>query len=55
MVKISFTVDEDNDLNELKVYNPDSWRTQVYTLDNVYESKYGELFDDLNILIDAHF
>ena len=49
MVKISFTVDEDNDLNELKVDN------QVYTLDNVYESKYGELFDDLNILIDAHF
>ena len=49
MIKISFTVDEDNDLNELKVDN------EVYTLDNVYESKYGELFDDLNILIDAHF
>ena len=45
---ISFKVDEDNDIYELTVNN------EVYTLDNVYESKYGELFDDLNIIIDSH-
>lgn len=45
---ISFKVDEDNDIYELTVNN------KVYTLDNVYESKYGELFDDLNITIDSH-
>lgn len=45
---ISFKVDEDNDIYELTVNN------EVYTLDNVYESKYGKLFDDLNIIIDSH-
>ena len=45
---ISFKVDEDNDIYELTVNN------KVYTLDNVYESKYGELFDELNIIIDSH-
>ena len=45
---ISFKIDEDNDIYELTVNN------EVYTLDNVYESKYGELFDDLNIIIDSH-
>ena len=45
---ISFKIDEDNDIYELTVNN------KVYTLDNVYESPYGELFDDLNIIIDSH-
>ncbi len=45
---ISFKIDEDNDIYELTVNN------EVYTLDNVYESKYGKLFDDLNITIDGH-
>ena len=45
---ISFKIDEDNDIYELTVNN------EVYTLDNVYKSKYGELFDDLNIIIDSH-
>jgi hypothetical protein len=47
-MQISFKIDEDNDIYELTVNN------EVYTLDNVYKSKYGELFDDLNIIIDSH-
>jgi|TARA_Y100000015_G_scaffold14273_1_gene13663 hypothetical protein len=47
MIKeITFKIDEDNDLYEITVNN------KTYTLDNVYDSKYGELFDELNILID---
>ena len=47
MIKqITFKIDDDNDLYELTVNN------KTYTLDNVYNSKYGELFDELNILID---
>jgi len=45
---ISFKIDEDNDIYELTV------NSEVYTLDNVYKSKYRELFDDLNIIIDSH-
>tara|TARA_Y100000289_G_scaffold20885_1_gene20158 strand:- start:461 stop:613 length:153 start_codon:yes stop_codon:yes gene_type:complete len=44
--EITFKIDEDNDLYEITVNN------KTYTLDNVYDSKYGELFDELNILID---
>ena len=47
-MQISFKIDEDNDIYELTVNN------EVYTLDNVYESKNGKLFDDLNIIIDSH-
>ena len=47
MIKeISFKIDEDNDLYEITINN------KTYTLDNIYDSKYGELFDELNILID---
>ena len=47
MIKeITFKIDEDNDLYEITVNN------KTYTLDNVYDSKYGELFDELNLLID---
>ena len=46
---ISFKLDEDNDLYELTVNN------KVYTLDNVYNSEHGKLFDDLNMMVDKHF
>jgi len=47
MIKqITFKIDDDNDLYELTVNNT------TYTLDNVYNSQYGELFDELNMLID---
>jgi len=48
-MNISFKVDQDNDLYELTVDN------KVFTIDNVYDSKYGELFDDINMLVDSHF
>jgi|TARA_X000001316_G_C890910_1_gene12679 hypothetical protein len=44
---ISFKIDQDNDLYEITVNN------ETYTIDDVYESKHGELFDELNILIDS--
>ncbi len=47
-MQISFKIDEDNDIYELTV------NSEVYTLDNVYKSEYGKLFDDLNIIIDSH-
>ncbi len=47
MIKqLTFKIDGDNDLYELTVNN------KTYTLDNVYDSTYGNLFDELNILID---
>ena len=47
MIKeITFKIDDDNDLYEITVNN------KTYTLDNVYDSPYGNLFDELNILID---
>ena len=48
MIKeITFKIDEDNDLYEITVNNT------TYTLDNVYDSPYGNLFNELNILIDS--
>jgi hypothetical protein len=44
---IQCLVDDDNDLYELTINN------STYTLDNVYDSPYGNLFDELNILIDT--
>ena len=47
MIKeITFKIDEDNDLYEITV------NSKTYTLDNVYDSPYGNLFDELNITID---
>ena len=43
---VAFKVDEDNDLYEITINNT------TYTLDNVYDSPYGDLFDELNITID---
>jgi|TARA_R100001463_G_scaffold126460_1_gene184164 hypothetical protein len=44
---ITIKIDEDNDIYEMTVNN------EVYTLDNVYESKYAELFDELNMSIEV--
>ena len=44
---IQCLVDDDNDLYELTINN------LTYTLDNVYDSPYGNLFDELNILVDT--
>ena len=49
MKTILLKIDEDNDLYEMKIGN------EVYTLDNVYKSKYGNLFDELNMAIEAEW
>ncbi len=46
MKTITIKIDEDNDIYEMSVDN------KVYTLDNVYKSKYGNLFDELNMAIE---
>ncbi len=46
MKTILLKIDEDNDLYEMRIGN------EVYTLDNVYESKYSKLFDELNMAIE---
>ena len=43
---ITIRIDEDNDIYEMTVNN------EVYTLDNVYDSEYGQLFDELNMAIE---
>ena len=45
---ITFKIDEDNDIYEMTI------NSEVYTLDNVYQSKYGKLFDELNLAIDLY-
>ena len=44
---LSIKIDEDNDIYEMTINN------NILTLDNVYESKYSNLFDELNMLIDS--
>ena len=44
--EITIKIDEDNDIYELTVNG------EVYTLDNIYESKYGDLWDELNMSIE---
>ena len=46
MRNILLKIDEDNDIFEMRIGN------EVYTLDNVYQSKYGNLFDELNFAIE---
>lgn len=48
MKTILLKIDEDNDIFEMTIDN------EVYTLDNVYQSKYGDLFDELNIAIEIY-
>jgi len=47
MREIILKIDEDNDIYEMTVNG------KVYTLDNVYESEYSQLFDELNISIEC--
>ena len=49
MKTIILKIDEDNDLYEMRIGN------EVYTLDNVYKSKYGNLFDELNMAIETEW
>ena len=44
---ITIKVDQDNDIYEMTVNNV------TYTLDNVYDSQYSELFDELNMAIEV--
>ena len=44
--EIIIKIDEDNDIYEMTVNG------EVYTLDNVYDSEYGQLFDELNMAIE---
>ena len=44
--EIIIRIDEDNDIYEMIVNG------KVYTLDNVYDSEYGLLFDELNMSIE---
>ena len=46
MKTILLKIDEDNDIFEMSI------DSEVYTLDNVYQSKYGNLFDELNMAIE---
>jgi len=45
---ITIKIDEDNDIYEITINNV------TYTLDDIYDSKYSELFDELNLLIDKY-
>ena len=47
MKTITLKIDEDNDIYEMTVNG------KVYTLDNVYESEYSQLFDELNMSIET--
>ena len=47
MREIILKIDEDNDIYEMTVNG------KVYTLDNVYESEYSQLLDELNMSIEC--
>ena len=47
MKEIILKIDKDNDIYEMTVNG------KVYTLDNVYESEYSQLFDELNMSIEC--
>tara|TARA_R100001510_G_scaffold17226_1_gene14536 strand:- start:527 stop:670 length:144 start_codon:yes stop_codon:yes gene_type:complete len=46
-MNIFISIDEDNDIYEMSVNG------ELYTLDTVYESEYGKLFDELNMAIEV--
>jgi hypothetical protein len=46
-MNIFISIDEDNDIYEMTVNG------ELYTLDTVYESEYGKLFDELNMAIEV--
>jgi hypothetical protein len=45
--EILIRIDEDNDIYEMIIGG------KTYTLDNVYDSPYGKLFDELNMSIEC--
>ena len=45
---ITIKIDEDNDIYEITINNV------TYTIDDVYDSEYSKLFDELNLLIDKY-
>tara|TARA_Y100001951_G_C11100837_1_gene161941 strand:- start:116 stop:274 length:159 start_codon:yes stop_codon:yes gene_type:complete len=45
--QIIIQIDEDHDIYELIINN------ETYSLDDVYDSEYANLFDELNFLIDS--
>ena len=47
MQEILIRIDGDNDIYEMSING------KVYTLDNVYDSEYGKLFDELNMSIEV--
>jgi len=47
MKTITIKIDQDNDIYEMTVNNV------TYTLDNVYETNMGKLFDELNMAIEV--
>ena len=47
MREIILKIDEDNDIYEMTVNNV------TYTIDNVYNSQYSQLFDELNMSIEV--
>ena len=57
MKTILLKIDEDNDIYEMAISTREidgRKATQIYTLDNVYQSKYGDLFDELNMAIEIN-
>ena len=58
--EITIKIDEDNDIYEMRVRKlVHYWRGDthvledlVYTIDNVYDSEYGKLWDELNMSIE---
>ena len=51
MKTITIRVDQDNDIYEMQVTTINE--TVTYTLDNVYDSEYSQLFDELNMAIEV--
>jgi len=49
MKTITLKIDENNDLYEMRI------GMEIYTLENVYKSKYGNLFDELNMAIETEW
>ena len=45
---LKIKIDEDNDIYEITINNV------TYTLDDIYDSEYSDLFDELNLLIDKY-
>ena len=45
---ITIKIDDDNDIYEMTVNNV------TYTIDDIYDSEYSKLFDELNLLIDKY-